>query len=167
MTKMEKKDVPFRLTYVVIVSILVFSCLIWIYNQCQNEVLRRLLSYGICLGVGWLIFLVMVIYSVISNVIDERRNRIYQTQEPERLKQHQARFYCHICGKPSPQPYQYWDDYGENGQLYSSFLITDYNNPTELAQCARCQKWTCSNADPPHLENGVCNKCLENAPKQV
>ncbi len=83
------------------------------------------------------------------------------------MKQHQARFYCHICGKPSPQPDQYWDEYGENGQLYSSFLVTDYNKPTELVQCAQCQKWTCPNADPPHLENGVCKKCLENPPEQV
>jgi hypothetical protein len=164
---MEKKDVPFRLVFFVIISILVFSFLIWLYNQSQNEVLLRLLTIGICLGVVWLIFLAMGIYSFVSYVIDEKKNRIYQEQEPERLKKHQARFHCNICGKPSPQPYQYWDDYGENGQLYSSFLITDYNKPTELVQCARCQEWTCPNADPPHLENGVCLKCLKHSPENV
>lgn len=164
---MEKKDVPFRLVFIVIISIIVFSCLIWLYNQSQNEVLRWLLTIGICLGVVWLVFLAGSIYGVVSIAIDERKNRIYQAQEPERLKQHQARFYCHICGKPSPRPDQYWDQYGENGQLYSEFLVTDYNKPTELVQCAKCQKWTCPNADPPHLENGVCKKCLENTREQV
>lgn len=165
--KMKKEDLPFRFVFIVIVSMIVFSCLIWLYNQSQNEVLHQLLTYGICLGVVWLVFLAGAIYSVVSYAVDERRSRIYQAQEPERLKQHQARFYCHICGKPSPQPYQYWDDYGENGRLYSSFLVTDYNKPTELAQCARCQKWTCPNADPPQMENGVCKKCLGNPPVQV
>lgn len=164
---MEKKDVPFRLVFIVIISVIVFSCLIWIYEQSQNEVLRWLLTIGICLGVVWLVFLAMAIYGVISSAFNERENRIYQAQEPERLNQHQARFYCHICGKPSPQPYQYWDDYGENGQLYSSFYVTDYNQPTELVQCAQCQEWTCPNADPPHLDNGVCMKCLGTPPKQV
>ncbi len=164
---MKKEDFPFRLVFIVIISMIVFSCLIWLYNQSQNEVLHYLLTYGICLGVVWLVFLAGTVYSVVSYAVDERRSRIYQAQEPERLKQHQARFYCHICGKPSPQPYQYWDDYGENGQLYSSFLVTDYNKPTELVQCARCQKWTCPNADPSHMENGVCRNCLENPPVQV
>ena len=164
---MKKEDFPFRLAFIVIITMIVFSCLIWLYNQSQNEVLHQILTYGICLGVLWLIFLAGVIYSGVSGFVDERRNRIYQAQEPERLKQHQARFHCHICGKPSPQPYQYWDDYGENGQCYSSFLVVDYNKPTELAQCARCLKWTCPNADPPHMENGVCKKCVENPPAQV
>jgi len=159
---MEKKDFPFRLVFIVIVSIIVFSFLIWLYNQSQNEFLRQLLTIGICLGVVWLFFLVMAIYGIVSNAINERENRIYQAQEPERLKQHQARFYCHICGKPSPQPDQYWDEDGENGRLYSAFLVTDYNKPTELVQCSRCQKWTCPNAVPPHMENGVCKNCLEN-----
>ena len=161
--KMEKKDFPFRLVFFVIMTIIVFSCLIGLYFQSQNGVLHWLTTIGICLGVVWLVFLAGAIYGV----VDERKNRIYQAQEPERLKQHQARFYCHICGKPSPQPDQYWDQYGENGQLYSSFLVTDYNKPTELVQCAKCQKWTCPTADPPHLENGVCKKCLENIPEQV
>ena len=160
---MEKKDVPFRLVFIVIMTIIVFSGLIGLYFQSPNGIIHWLTTIGICLGVVWLGFLVVAIYGF----VDERKNRIYQAQEPERLKQHQARFYCHICGKPSPQPYQYWDDYGENGQLYSSVLVTDYDKPTELVQCARCQKWTCPNADPPHLENGVCEKCLEDPSKPV
>ena len=152
---------------VVIISMIGFSCLIWLYNQSQNEVLHQILAYGICLGVVWLVFLAGAIYSIVSSIVDERRNRIYQAQEPERMKQHQARFYCHICGKPSPKPDQYWDSYGENGQEWYSYHVTDYNKPTELVQCAKCQKWTCPNADPPHLENGVCKKCVENAPEQV
>ncbi len=164
---MEKKDFPFRLVFIVMLSIIVFSCLIWLYNQNQNEALHQFLTIGICAGAVWLIFLAGTIYGVVSNAVDERRSRAYQAQEPERLKQHQARFYCHICGKPSPQPYQYWDQYGENGQLYSSFLVTDYDKPTELVQCAQCQQWTCPDADPPHLENGVCKKCLEKPVEQV
>jgi hypothetical protein len=164
---MKKEGFPFRLIFIVVISLIVFSFLIWLYNQSQNEVLHQILTYGICLGILWLVFLAMTIYGVVSNDINERKNRIYQAQEPERLKQHQARFYCHICGKPSPKPYQYWDDYGENGQLYSSFHVTDYNIPTELIKCTRCQKWTCANADPPHLEKGVCKKCLEHTSKQV
>ncbi len=164
---MKKEGFPFRLVFIVIISIIVFSCLIWLYNQSQNEVLQQILTYGICLGVIWLAFLAMTVYGVVSTEINERKDRIYQAQEPERLKQHQARFQCHICGKPSPKPYQYWDDYGENGQCYSSFLVVDYNVPTELVQCARCQKWACPNADPPHMENGVCETCLENPPAQV
>jgi hypothetical protein len=156
--KMEKKDIPFRLVFVVILTIIVFSCLIWLNFQNPSGVLRWLTTIGTCFGVGWLVFLAGTIYSVVN----ERRIRNDQAQEPERLKRHQARFYCHICGKPSPKPYEYWDDYGENGQQYSSFLITDYDKPTELVQCAICRKWTCPNADPPHLENGVCKKCLEN-----
>jgi hypothetical protein len=154
--------VPFRLVFFMIMTIIVFSCLIGLYFHSPNGVLHWLTTIGICLGVVWLVFLA----GVIIGVVDERKQRIYLAQEPERLKQHQARFYCHICGKPSPKPDQYWDNDGENGRLYSSFLVTDYNKPTELVQCAKCQKWTCPNADPPHLENGVCKKCLENAPEQ-
>jgi hypothetical protein len=163
---MKKEGFPFRPVFIVIISIIVFSCLIWLYNQSQNEVLRRILTYGICFGAAWLFFLAMAFWGVVSNAINERRSRIYQAQEPERLKQHQARFFCHICGKPSPQPYEYWESYGENGQEWDSSYVTDYNKPTELVQCAQCQKWTCPNADPPHLENGVCTKCLETPPKQ-
>lgn len=160
---MDKKDVPLRLVFFVIMTIVVFSFLIVLNIQSPNRVLHWVTTIGICLGVVWLVFLGGAIYGI----VDERKDRRYQAQEPERLKQHQARFYCHICGKPSPQPYQYWDEYGENGQLYSSSLIIDYKKPTELVQCVKCQKWTCPNADPPHLENGVCKKCLENTPEQV
>jgi hypothetical protein len=160
--KMEKKDSPFRLAFFVIMTIIVFAFLIGLSFQFQNGVLHWLATIGVCLAVPWLVFLAGLIYGVFI----ERKNRIYQAKEPERLKRHQARFYCHICGKPSPQPYRYWDDYGENGQLFSSFFVTDYNKPTELVQCARCQKWTCPDADPPHLVNGVCIKCLEHTPEQ-
>ena len=110
------------------------------------------------------IILLLLALLLIPALISERKNELYQAQEPERLKQHQARFYCHICGKPSPRPSGYWDQDGENGHLYSEFFVIDYNEPTELVRCARCQNWTCSNADPPHLENEVCKKCLENTP---
>ena len=149
---------PIRLVYFAITIIIVVACLVWLYLQNPNGILSWLFSAGICFVVVMLIFFTGAIYGV----VDERKNRIYQAQEPERLKQHQARFYCHICGKPSPQPYQYWDQYGEDGHLYSSNLVTDYDKPTELVQCARCQKWTCPNADPPHMEHGVCKNCLEN-----
>jgi hypothetical protein len=162
-TKMEKKDDPFRPVYFVITIIVAFACLVGLYSQNPDRLLELLTGVGICLGIVLLVF----IAGTISAVVNEKKNRIYQAQEPERLKQHQARFYCHICGKPSPQPYQYWDDYGENGQLYSSFHVTDYNQPTELVQCAKCQKWTCPNAEPPHLENGVCKKCVENTSEQA
>ena len=154
---MKKKEVPFRLIFIVMMTIVVFSLLIWLYLQNPTGVWHWLTTIGIILGVVWLIFLAGAIYGDVA----ERKNRAYQAQEPERLKQHQARFYCHICGKPSPQPYQYWEDNAVNGRLYSSFLVTDYNRPTRLVQCARCQKWTCPDADPPHLENGICKKCLE------
>jgi hypothetical protein len=160
---MEKKDVPFRLVFFVIMTIIVISCLIGLYFQSPNGVLNWLITIGVCLSVVWLVFLAVAGHGV----IDERNNEINQAQESERLRQHQARFYCHICGKPSPQPDKYWDNDGEDGKLYSSFFVTDYNKPTELVQCAKCQKWTCPNADPPHLENGVCYKCLENPPKQI
>jgi hypothetical protein len=160
---MEKKDDPFRPVYFVITIIIAFPCLVGLPIQNQNEFLDWVTTVGICLGIVLIVFIAGTIYAVIN----ERKNKQYQAQEPERLKQHQARFYCHICGKPSPQPYQYWDEYGEGGHLYSSFLVTDYNKPTELVQCARCQEWTCSNADPPHIENGVCKKCSENSPEQM
>lgn len=155
--KMENQDVPFRLVFFVIMTMFIFACLIWLNIQSPDGVWRWLPTLGTCLGAVWLVSLAGMVYGV----VDERKNRLYQKQEAERLKQHQARFYCHICGKPSPRPYQYWDDDGENGQLYSSFLVTDYNKPTELVPCARCQKWTCPNADPPHMENGICENCLE------
>ena len=159
--KMEKKDDPFRPVNFVITIIIAFICPVGLFFQNPTVVLDCLTSVGIFVGIVLLVFIAGGIYGVVK----ERKSRLYQAQEPERLKQHQARFYCHICGKPSPQPYQYWDQYGENGQLYSSFFVTDYNQPTELVQCAQCQKWTCPNADPPHLENGVCKKCLENTPE--
>lgn len=159
---MKKKEVPFRLIFIVMMTIVVFSLLIWLYLQNPTGVWHWLTTIGILLGVVWLIFLAGAIYGDVA----ERKNRAYQAQEPERLQQHQARFYCHICGKPSPQPYQYWEDNAVNGRLYSSFLVTDYNRPTGLVQCARCQKWTCPDADPPHLENGICKKCLEHTPEQ-
>jgi hypothetical protein len=123
-----------------------------------------LTGIGIFLGVILLLLGLVTIPALVS----ERKNKLFQIQSQERLKQHQARFYCHICGKPSPKPYEYWDQDGDDkGHLFSEFLVLDYNKPTELVQCAQCQKWTCPNADPPHLENGVCNKCLENTPEQV
>ena len=160
---MEKKTVPFRLVFFVMMGMLFFTCLIWLNIQSPDGVLHWLSPIGICLGAVWLVALAGMIFGVVN----ERKMRLQQAQESERLKQHQARFYCHICGKPSPRPYQYWDDYGENGQLYSSFLVTDYEKPTELVQCARCQKWTCPNADPPHMENGICENCFEDPPAQV
>lgn len=159
---MKKQDIRFLPVLIVIISISAFSYLIWSYNHSQNEVLQQLLTYGICLGAGWLFFLAMANYGVVSNAINERQSRKYKAQEPERLKKHQARFYCHICGKSSPKPDQYWDSYGEKGQEWYSYFVTDYNKPTELVQCAKCQKWTCPDADPPHLENSVCKKCFEN-----
>jgi hypothetical protein len=158
---MEKKDIPFRLVFFVIMTIIVLSCLIWLNFKSPIGIVNTLTTIGICFGVGWLI----ILFGTIYYLIDERKKRIIQAQEPERLKQHQARFYCHICGKPSPKPYQYWDDDGENGQIFSSLCVVDYNTPTELVQCAQCHKWTCPNADPPHLENGVCKKCLEHRPE--
>lgn len=160
---MKMKDIPFRFFFIVIISIFIFSCLIWLFYQIENSVLQTLWAYGICLGAGW----IMVLIGMVSSAVNERKSRIYQAQEPQRLKQHQARFYCHICGKPSPKPYEYWDSYGENGQEWYSSYVTDYNKPTELVQCAKCQKWTCPSADPPHFENGVCKKCSENPPEQV
>lgn len=159
---MEKKESPFRLIFVVLITIIVFAGLIGLYLQSPDGVLHWLATIGICGGVVWLIFLAGAIYGV----IEERKNRLHQARAAERLKRHQARFSCHICGKPSPQPYQYWEEDGENGRLYGSFLVTDEDKPTDLVQCARCRQWTCSNADPPHLENGVCKKCLEQPPEQ-
>ena len=115
--------------------IVVFAFLIWRYFHDPGGFWDWLTLAGVCLSVALLLIVIGVIYGVVNEI----KIKQYQAQEPERLKQHQARFYCYICGKPSPQPYQYWDNYGENGQLYSSFLVTDYNKPTELVQCARCQ----------------------------
>jgi len=162
---MEKQDIPFRFFFIVMSSILIFACLIKLNSQSPNGVLHWLTTIAICAGVPWLFALAAIIY---YDIVD-RKMRRYQAQEPERLKKHQARFYCHICGKPSPQPYRYWvDGAGEGGRQYSEgYYLIDYNRPTGLVQCAQCKKWTCDNADPPHLENGVCKKCLENTPKQV
>lgn len=165
--QMKKQVTRFLPVLIVVLSIIVFSCLIRFFNQSDNEGFRHLLAYVICFGAGWLFFLAMGIYGVVSAAINERKNRKYQALETERLKQHQARFYCHICGKPSPKPDQYWDSYGENGQEWYSYVVTDYEKPTDLVQCVKCQKWTCPDADPPHLENCVCKKCLENSPDQV
>ena len=160
---MEEKDEPFRPFYLAITIIVVLACLAGLFFQIPDRFLEWLTGVGICFG----IVLLVIIAVIISELVNEKINKIDQAKEPERLKQHQARFYCHICGKPSPKPDQYWDGYGENGQQYSSFFVTDYNKPTELVQCAKCQKWTCPNADPPHMENGICKKCLENTPEQA
>ena len=129
-----------------------------------GQTIECLKMVGVCLGAVLLVFIV----GAIDGVVNERKNEIYQAQEPERLKQHQARFYCHICGKPSPRQYEYWDQDGDDkGHLFSEFLVVDYNKPTELVQCVRCQKWTCPYGDPPHMENGVCSKCLNNSSAHV
>jgi hypothetical protein len=160
---MEKQEFPFRLVYFVITIIVIFACLIGLYLQNPDGFWNWLTVAGVFLSVVLLVFTIGAIYGTVNEI----KNKKFQEQSGERLKQHQARFYCHICGKPSPQPYQYWDQNGEDGHLYSEFLVTDVDKPTELVQCARCQKWTCPDADPPHLENGVCKKCLENTPEQV
>jgi hypothetical protein len=159
---------PSRLFSLVIVGIIVIACLIWLYSQDPVKVMLWLIGAGLYLGI--ILFLIALL--IIPALISERKNELYQAQELERLKQHQARFYCHICGKPSPRPRSsgHWEQDGENGRLYSEFFVIDYinyNEPTELVQCARCRNWTCPNADPPHLENGVCKKCSEYTHEQV
>ena len=156
--RLEKKVRPSPSANFLIMTIFAFPSLADPGFQNPDKVSDWLATAGICLGIVLLVFMVGAIYGV----IDERKNKRYQAQEPERLKQHQARFHCHICGKPSPQPYQYWEQDGEDGQLYTSFLVTDYERPTGLVQCARCQEWTCPDADPPHMEHGICKNCLQN-----
>ncbi len=143
--------------------IIVIACLIGLYFQDPVKVLKWLIGAGLYLG----IILLLLALIIVPALIEEKKSKKFQVQHQELLKQHQARFYCHICGKPSPKPYEYWDQDGEDGHLYSEFLVVDYDKPTELVTCARCWRLTCPNADPPHMENGVCKKCLENTPEQV
>lgn len=160
---MEKQEGPFRLVCLMITIIVVFAYLVRLYLQNPVQVLVWLIGIGIFLGV----ILLLISLVTIPALVSERKNKLFQAQSQERLKQHQARFYCHICGKTSPKPNEYWDQDGDDkGHLFSEFLVSDYNKPTELVQCARCQKWTCPNANPPHMENGVCKKCLENTPER-
>ena len=147
---------PSRLVSLAIMGIVVIACLIWLDSQDPGKVMNWLIGAGLSLGIILLLLSLLITPALIS----ERKNEL-------RLKEHQTRFYCHICGKPSPQPSGYWEQDGENGRLYSEFFVIDYNEPTELVRCARCRNWTCPNANPPHLENGVCKKCLENTPDLV
>ena len=62
------------------------------------------------------------------------------------------RFRCHICGKTSPEPVSVWDDPPEAN---STYLGLDWNTPTNLHKCNRCDKWTCDD----HLYRGICAKC--------
>ncbi|SRR6266516_6655523 len=72
----------------------------------------------------------------------ERRE--YQRKLPE----HQRRFRCHVCGKPSSGP--------------GSLVLTDFpgddtldwNIPTDLWYCQICKKLTCSDC----MYDGICRK---------
>lgn len=123
-----------------------------------------------CVGIGSGVVLLVFGYWIISGIINMRK----RVKNEKALIYHRDRFYCHICGKPSLGPDWEGDTYecyAEDGSVYQKFWVPNYNKPnynipTGLVQCAKCQKWTCSHADPPHLENRVCKKCLENTPEQ-
>ncbi len=86
------------------------------------------------------------------------------------LAAHRRRFRCHICHRPSDGPRTFstvrlaWisrpaDDEGpHNGVQYEQHV--DWECPTGLGRCTRCNAWSCSD----HLHMAICPTCAGRLP---
>ena len=116
---------------------------------------------------------------------EKRHLEKLKSEYKERLRKHQQRFRCHICGKPSQGPRRlvYWYgpgmgyiDYEEKGNRTGHFTEgmvfseedvweldepygdrPDWNRPFGLYKCHKCSRWTCG--DHFHLDR--CQYCWE------
>ena len=79
---------------------------------------------------------------------EERERRRRLEEYGAKLAQHKRRFRCHVCGKESTGPKEYFD--GPGGR----FSGRNWNEPKNLVRCRRCSKWTCHD----HIIDGVCTK---------
>jgi hypothetical protein len=81
------------------------------------------------------------------------------------LAAHQRRFRCHICHHPSDGPRTFstvrlgwiaaraYDAEPHHGVAYEEHV--DWECPTGLTRCARCDAWSCA----AHLYKGICPRC--------
>jgi len=65
-----------------------------------------------------------------------------------KLREHQQRFMCHIGGCEQTSA-------GPTLDQYLGHWLWDWKQPTELALCDRCIRWTCL----AHLSGGFCQDC--------
>lgn len=76
-----------------------------------------------------------------------------ERRKKERLANHQAKFKCCVCGKPSSGPTKKTThDHDGPGSSYY-----DWDDPAGLRKCSVCGRWACNN----HWYSGYCKNCGE------
>lgn len=89
-----------------------------------------------------------------------------RAEHTKRLVKLQARYRCHICGKPSSEPSKGQESTGRfvvHHEFYSGpseyemRTVDDWNSPGDLERCSKCHQWTCKNC----IHWGICKKCAE------
>jgi len=95
-----------------------------------------------------------------------REEEKLKAEYAKRLAKLQARFRCHICGKPSSKPSEKQESTGrlvQHHEFYSGpkeyekITVEDWSSPGDLIKCDNCKKWTCAE----HIHWGICKKCAE------
>lgn len=73
-----------------------------------------------------------------------------QADYARRLRKHQSRFQCHVCGAPSTGPALVKHSDGALAELEP-----DWSSPRGVERCIKCYEFTCSE----HLHMGICRSC--------
>jgi len=89
----------------------------------------------------------------------EKQKRRREKEEAEKLTEHQRRFHCCVCGKPSPGPFM-----GLTGVPISDWpgWVDEpgphWRIPTGgLKKCSQCGQWACEE----HIHKGICQNCAK------
>ena len=77
----------------------------------------------------------------------ESRKRKQEEEEKAKLLRYQAKYFCHVCDKPSELSY--------SANVEDPDLRNWDNGPGDLDKCRICNNWTCWKC----RHHGVCRKC--------
>ena len=95
----------------------------------------------------------------LDQILDQDKvTRAQNAEEAKKtkLQEHQKRFFCHECNRPSSGPFYvdcHWR--GDNALGYY-----DWDIPKDLKQCLNCHQWFCQK----HYHRGYCQTCAEKLP---
>ena len=101
------------------------------------------------------------------NMLEKKRKDSPENITPEKAKEEakirlakfQAKFRCCVCGLRSAGPFSHSSNDGLGWQDRSGVdtTYTNWDIPSDLTKCNKCNEWTCSE----HLESGICQTCAE------
>jgi rubredoxin len=92
-----------------------------------------------------------------SNLV--QKEKAEQREHERRVAEHQSRFKCNVCGKPSSGPNAIISRSGGEYGIPLSEAIAGYryDEPTGLEKCTVCGNWTCLE----HLYKRICKNCAQ------